>query len=143
LDIEYSDSLIEPNVETLRDTPGVSHPVNTKVNWYDPSHIPANATIIWRAERKISGTEYVGNWVITRILGETGPEGKRGSFKSCVFKRSNSVVNNFNTTDDETTYDNPVPTGWSDGIPSGTEALWMAVSRFTGNGNEHSSWTVT
>ena len=152
LDIEYSTSVIEPSANTLRQTPGTAHPVNTGVNWYDPSQldqIPTDPTtnkpypIIWRAERRISGTVYDGDWVITRILGEEGPEGRRGSFKSCVFKRSNSVLNDFNTTDDGATYDSPIPTGWSDGIPSGNEALWMAVSKFTGEGDTHSNWTVT
>ena len=162
LDIEYSTSVIEPSANTLRQTPGTSHPVNTGVNWYDPSQldqIPTDPTtnkpypIIWRAERRISGTVYDGDWVITRILGEEGPEGRRGSFKSCVFKRSNSVLSDFNVTVDGTgdgaTYDSPIPNGsgvfagWSDGIPAGDEILWMAVSKFTGNGNEHSNWTVT
>ena len=152
LDIEYSTSVIEPSADTLRQTPGTAHPVNTGVNWYDPSQldqIPTDPTtnkpypIIWRAERRISGTVYDGDWVITRILGEEGPEGRRGSFKSCVFKRSNSVLSDFNTTDDGATYDSPIPTGWSDGIPSGDEALWMAVSKFTGEGDTHSNWTVT
>ena len=158
LDIEYSTSTTEPDPRSLRSVPEGEHDASYGINWYDPSetqYIPVDPStglkfpIIWRAERKISGTQYEGNWIITRILGEKGPEGKRGSFKSCVFKRSNDVLNGFSSAGDNASYDDPVPrgtgvfAGWSDGIPEGDEALWMAVSRFTGIGNEHSDWTVT
>ena len=147
LDIEFSPSENQPN------DPEGEEPFSNREaqGWYDPSssNFDSHGPMIWRAERKVQNGVYNGSWTVTRIVGEQGPEGKRGSFKSCVFRRSNSVLSNFNAINnqgeiiDGATYENPVPTGWSDGIPSGTEALWMAVSRFTGEGDSHSNWTVT
>lgn len=147
LDIEFSPSENQPN------DPEGEEPFSNREaqGWYDPSssNFDSHGPMIWRAERKVQNGVYNGSWTVTRIVGEQGPEGKRGSFKSCVFRRSNSVLSNFNAINnqgeiiDGATYENPVPTGWSDGIPSGTEVLWMAVSRFTGEGNAHSNWTVT
>ena len=149
LDIEYSNNVTEPGSETLRQNVGDPHPANSGVNWYDPvtSTLPEGLSwnnMIWRAERQIKNGEYSGAWVITKILGEQGPEGKRGQFKSFVFKRSNDVISSIAAVDDTATYDNPIPTGWSDTVPTdSTATLWMAVSKFTGVGDIHTSWTVT
>ena len=149
LDIEYSNNATEPSSETLRQNVGDPHPANSGVNWYDPvtSTLPEGLSwndMIWRAERQIKNGEYSGAWVITKILGEQGPEGKRGGFKSFVFKRSNDVISSIAAADDNATYDNPIPNNtWSDSIPEGTATLWMAVSKFTGVGDNHTSWTVS
>lgn len=76
LDIEFSPQETEPSTDTLRSAPGESHP--SSGIWYDPSNLPSGETMIWRAERKIHNGEYEGNWVITRIYGETGDEGPEG-----------------------------------------------------------------
>lgn len=149
LDIEYSNNVTEPGSETLRQNVGDPHPANSGVNWYDPvtSTLPEGLSwndMIWRAERQIKNGEYSGAWVITKILGEQGPEGKRGQFKSFVFKRSNDVISSIAAADDNATYDSPIPNNtWSDSIPEGTATLWMAVSKFTGVGDNHTSWTVS
>lgn len=149
LDIEYSNNATEPSSETLRQNVGDPHPANSGVNWYDPvtSTLPEGLSwndMIWRAERQIKNGEYSGAWVITKILGEQGPEGKRGPFKSFVFKRSNDVISSIAAADDNATYDSPIPNNtWSDSVPEGTATLWMAVSKFTGVGDNHTSWTVS
>ena len=159
LDIEFSPGIGEEHTQPSNPT-GEPFSNRNAQKWYDPSYGDFNliGPMIWRAERKVNNGKYVGNWTVTRIYGEKGeigPQGKRGSFKSCVFKRSNSVINNFNAVDgsgniiDGATYDNPIPNGsgdfagWTDGIPSGDETLWMAVSKFSGDNDNHTNWTVT
>ncbi len=79
--------------------------------------------------------------------GKDGANGKDGvdgvspntSFKSIVFKRSNTTPD----IPDGGTYGNPVPDGWSDGVPSGEEMLWMSTRIFSSDGNapQQSAWT--
>ena len=69
--------------------------------------------------------------------GDKGDKGDRGDFKSTVFKRTNSTP----STPSGGTYDSPVPSGWSDGIPSGTSQLWATSCTFHGNGTS-SGWST-
>lgn len=75
-------------------------------------------------------------WEQTVSKGTSG----QGNYKSIVFKRS--------TTQPDTptggSYDNPVPSGWSDGIPSGDYALWMSTRIFTSDSRapQQSAWTT-
>ena len=69
--------------------------------------------------------------------GDKGDKGDRGDFKSTVFKRTNSTP----STPSGGTYDSPVPSGWSDGIPSGTNQLWATSCTFYGNGTS-SGWST-
>ena len=63
-----------------------------------------------------------------------------GVFKSIVFKRFSSEP----STPTGGSYLSPVPSGWSDGIPSGTEQIWMSTRVFTSNGEspQTSEWTT-
>ena len=171
--------------------------------------LPEGKQIIWRAERIVDNGRFIPEkgWVITRILGETGPT-RRSPFYSYVFKRTlasdnyilpsqssndqnsgegnnnespsvNPNENNLNenpgenqeqnqqnqnviTIEDasDTGYDNPIPYGWSDSVPPSFLAngytfdsqdyrdhvvasdLWMASCKFTGNGDEHTQWSI-
>ena len=69
--------------------------------------------------------------------GDPGDPGVRGDFKSRVFKRTNSTP----STPTGGSYDSPVPSGWSDGIPSGTAILWSSVCTFYGGGGS-SGWST-
>lgn len=61
-------------------------------------------------------------------------------FKSIVFKRSNSTVTK--PAADQGSYENPVPAGWSDGIPTeSNEQIWMSTRIFSKDGN-HGDWTT-
>ena len=62
--------------------------------------------------------------------------GLNGSFKSIVFKRSNTKL----STPSGGTYDNPIPEGWEDGIPAGSEILWSSSCFFTVGGGTP-EWT--
>lgn len=67
------------------------------------------------------------------------PQGP-GVFKSIVFKRFSSQP----STPTEGSYLSPVPSGWSDGIPSGTEQIWISTRVFTSDGKspQTSEWTT-
>ena len=74
-----------------------------------------------------------------------GAEGKQGispntAFKSTVFLRSNSIP----TYPVGGSYSNPVPSGWSDGIPSGEAKLWASTRIFSSDGKspQQSYWSV-
>lgn len=69
--------------------------------------------------------------------GADGSDGTRGNFKSRVFKRSNTTPD----TPSGGTYENPVPSGWSDGVPGGTSILWSSVCTFYGGGGS-SGWST-
>ena len=67
------------------------------------------------------------------------PQGP-GVFKSIVFKRFSSQP----STPTGGSYLSPVPSGWSDGIPSGTEQIWISTRVFTSDGEspQTSEWTT-
>lgn len=74
LDVEFSLSETQPSEPTGT----APHSDHSSEGWYDPSlnqTLPTGKTwsdMIWRAERRISGASYSGNWVISRIKGEQG-----------------------------------------------------------------------
>lgn len=75
-------------------------------------------------------------------VGEPGKDGvsPNASFKSTVFCRTNS--NPARPTGGS--FSNPVPTGWSDGIPAGEAKLWASTRIFTTDGKapQQSAWTA-
>lgn len=73
--------------------------------------------------------------------GQTGKDGV-SIFKSYAFRRTDSDISSQQPTGG--TWDNPVPTGWSDGIPAGTETLWQTVSTFKKDADgktSNTAWT--
>ena len=62
------------------------------------------------------------------VQGATGKDGV-SLFKSYAFKRTDSDISSQQPTGG--TWDSPIPNGWSDGVPAGTETLWQTVSTFT------------
>lgn len=77
----------------------------------------------------------IGNYHDTGIV----PQGP-GVFKSIVFKRFSSQP----SAPTGGSYLSPVPSGWSDGIPSGTEQIWISTRVFTSDGEspQTSEWTT-
>lgn len=75
------------------------------------------------------------------VAGEPGKDGisPNASFKSTVFCRTN------NNPDTPTggSFSDPVPVGWSDGIPAGEAKLWASTRIFTTDGKapQQSAWT--
>ena len=76
------------------------------------------------------------------VAGEPGKDGvsPNASFKSTVFCRTN----NNPATPTGGSFNNPVPTGWSDGIPAGEAKLWASTRIFTTDGKapQQNSWTA-
>lgn len=80
--------------------------------------------------------------------GDKGDPGKNGidglspntAFKSVVFMRTNGTP----ATPSGGSYTNPVPSGWSDGVPSGEAKLWMSTRVFSSDGKDpqQSTWTA-
>lgn len=62
------------------------------------------------------------------------------SFKSIVFIRADNLP----ATPTDGSYSDPVPTGWSDGVSTGTAKLWMSTRIFSSNGQypQQSVWTT-
>lgn len=61
------------------------------------------------------------------------------SFKSNVFKRSASKPSK----PTGGSFSSPVPSGWSDGIPSGTDSIWVSTRVFSSDGQppQQDAWT--
>lgn len=106
------------------------------------------AESVWAAQK---ATGY--DWTMWKLLPKDGEDGKPGkdgddgitpntSFKSMVFKRTNTKPNAPSAS--EGSYDNPVPSGWSDGAPSGEEQLWISTRVFSSDGKspQQSAWTT-
>lgn len=158
LDIEYSPELTQPanpygTDASQKDTQAYITQREAQ-GWYDPSRLPANQEMVWRAECKIKNGEYVKKngvpaWTVTRILGERGlPGGNTATVM--LFKRSGTPVsavgitiplyykfekdangNNVFTNEacttpftDQTLGGN----GWSPVIPSGTEQIYVTMA---------------
>lgn len=107
-------------------------------------------------ETYVDGNQYWkqdGNWMLddqgnmVRANGKDGLDGADGAgfytqFKSIIFKRSNNtrIVNGEELLEESEyphggTYNNPVPPSgdWFDGVPPGTEKLWMSTRWFSTN----------
>lgn len=71
---------------------------------------------------------------------QDGKDGQR-IFKSIVFKRSVSRPATPSATDGA--FANPVPSGWSDGIPRGTDPIWMTTRVLTDDGlSPQGNWST-
>lgn len=66
-----------------------------------------------------------------RVSGKEGVS-PNTAYKATAFKRSNKDISKEQPTGGN--YNNPIPTGWSDGIPSGQEMLWATTRIFSSDG---------
>lgn len=73
----------------------------------------------------------------TEVKGDPGDPGQN-SFRSIVYKRGTKP-----SKPTDGSYSNPVPSGWSDGIPDGEGELWMSSRIFTNDGKDpqEASWS--
>lgn len=117
------------------DSPGT--PSSNPSNW----HNAGVTTDKWMAVR-IKKNGYWGEWSIMKIKGENGLNGQDGRdgispsahFKSIVFMRSNTTP--ARPADSAGSYEEPVPDGWSDGIPSGNGKIWTTSRMFSTDPSE-------
>ena len=112
-DVEFS-SVASPN-------PPVNHP-NTNTQWSNT----ANESTIWMATSTKKNGVW-SDWSVSKIKGE---KGDKGAFKSTVFKRSNAKP----SAPTGGSFDAPVPSGWSDGVPSGEAIIWASTCTFNADG---------
>ena len=117
----------------LDEDPGT--PTSQPSNWHDPGDENDN----WMAIRTAKNG-YWGAWTVMKIRGEAGTDGvsPEATFPSIIFKRSNNTREVSGVTKlaeleypSGGTYYEPVPTGWSDGIPAGTALLWWSKRIFS------------
>ena len=144
LDIEFSPNAIAPSapVGTAADR-NTQDIINARQaqGWYDPSRLPVNQQMIWRAECKIKNGVYEtkdGNpaWVIARIKGEKGTSVRE--VKPYYAKQSPESYNGV-----------PPQDGWEESIAAlGTIAegwyVWTKnVISFTDNVESTTTYTVS
>ena len=127
LDVEFSSVAVNPG-----------NPTDNPNNWKNEG----DSNTIWMATATITNG-VKSAWTITKIKGEDGTDGTDGVgvFKSTVFKRTNTIL----TAADKPvggSFSNPVPTGWSDGIPAGEEILWASTATFSSDGSKDVDWST-
>lgn len=118
----------------------------------DPGTLNESARYLWMCYRKkqygVWGN-YIGNGDSGKasLFGYLATNGQDGvspntSFKSIVFKRTNETPDAPSANDGS--YASPVPSGWSDGVPSGEARLWMSTRIFSSDGQspQQSAWTT-
>ena len=129
-----------------------SQPTTPTSTAYPPSgwYKTPTASICWMSQGQVdpvtgallSGTSWSTPTRLTGANGANGINGSTGqsSFKSVVFVRSSSAP----STPTGGSYGYPLPSGWSDGIPSGDLKLWSSTRIFTSDGlsPQQSGWTT-
>lgn len=125
---------IDYEFSSVASNPG--NPTANPANWYNDATVDS----IWMAVRtKTKGVW--GAWDISKIKGEDGVNGV-SSFKSSVFTRSTSTP----AIPTGGSYASPVPTtaGWTDGVPSGTNPVYITTRIFTATGAspQQATWTA-
>ena len=140
-EVRYKNSSQQPNAPQTG-TDGTSDGWSATYAFPDTS----NGEITWMSICFVSGDNVYGAWStpvcvtwsnVRGLQGQQGQSGIRGSFKSRVFKRQNTRPD----TPTGGTYDNPVPPGWSDGVPDGQAIIWSSSCTFYGNGLS-SGWSL-
>jgi hypothetical protein len=110
-------------------------------NWSDAIPDSANGTTVWviqatAASDGATDTILDSEWSTPQILSSLG----QGQVKGLSFLRSVSQP----STPTGGSYASPTATGWSDGIPSGSDPLWMTTRIFTSDGlsPQQAVWTT-
>lgn len=123
--------------------------------WTDnPSDVTLSLPYQWVSVRKFDwSTQLWEDFQEPTLWAKYGKDGDVAvaTFKSLVFRRTNAIL----TASDTPTggsYANPIPTNvdgngkllWSDGIPSGTEIVWMSSRIFAADDDpiNQTSWTT-
>lgn len=116
---------------TMKQTTGNKIVINATINSSSPDSGNITFDVV------VNGLSYTQVIPVTIINANVSTA--RSVFISTIFKRSNSKPSR----PTGGSYDNPVPDGWSDGIPSGTDTLYTSHRRFTsdGGGNQEAYWS--
>ena len=114
---------------------GVTRPSNPLTAGWSQTFTPPSESLkyVWRFidYTYSDGTHAYSQCELIAIFVKDG----QSSFKSIVFKRYTPTTQKPKP-DAPTTgsFGSPVPSGWTDGLPSGTEPLWMTSCIFTSDG---------
>lgn len=128
---------------------------NLTYGWYQDGYLGDDEHPLWMSQNIFIGKKDItDNGVISsetpwsdpvRISGTNGVDGQPGlspntSYKSIVFKRDNLIP----STPTGGSYTDPIPEGWSDGIPEGEAALWASTRIFSSDGKapQQSVWST-
>lgn len=118
----------------------------------DPIGVDASYPYCWVCQRKKTNGiwgAYTGNPDTNKaaLWAKWGADGTDGispntAYKSIVFKRTNTTPSAPDASSGS--YASPVPTGWSDGVPAGSEMLWMSTRIFSSDGEapQQAAWTT-
>lgn len=111
---------------------------NTQKIWVSTGTIDPLTNTLVSGYQWSTPTQFSGQQGSNGQPGQNGANGQ-SSFKSVVFLRSNSTP----TTPTGGSYSSSVPSGWSDGVPSGTQKLWSSTRIFTSDGKapQQQQWT--
>jgi hypothetical protein len=111
------------------DDPGT--PATHPTNWSFVGGSLSN----WRAEREFKNGQW-GVWTVVLTGGSNGVS----SFQSMVFVRATEQP----AAPTGGSFDDPVPDGWSDGVPAGEHILWMTTRVLSQDGNppQTAAWTT-
>lgn len=123
--------------------------------WQDnPSDVTISIPYQWVSVRKFNWkTQLWGDFEEPTLWAKYGKDGDEAvaAFKSFVFRRTNVILTSSDTPKGGN-YASPIPTNvdgngkllWSDGVPDGSEILWMSSRIFTANGGypQQDVWTV-
>jgi hypothetical protein len=86
---------------------------------------------VWMSIKKEGDTAWSNP---VRVKGEKGEQGEIGNFIKNIFRRS--------STRPTTPTGNPIPAGWSDIPPDGTQLLWVSYGEITGGNQLIGNWTT-
>jgi len=110
-------------------------------NWSDAIPDSANGTTVWVIQATAANTGTTdtildSEWSTPQILSSLG----QGQIKGLSFLRSVSQP----STPTGGSYASPTATGWSDGIPTGSNPVWMVTRIFTSDGlsPQQATWTT-
>lgn len=139
-ELRYKNSSSQPQ----KPTTGSNGLTNGWSNTYSLPNTSQGETA-WMTICFVTGENVYGEWSTPvciswgSVTGQQGPPGQagtKGAFTSRVFKRANSKPD----TPIGGTYDDPVPSGWYDGVPDGVAIIWSSTCTFYGNGTQ-TAWS--
>ena len=141
---DYSISAITLTGDTLSidQTNATSKSVNLS-KYNQPEYVLPTASEVVTGGIKIGYTEHDKNYAVkldgsNKAYVTVPSETNISKFKQYVFVRSNTQP----TTPTGGSYASPVPTGWYDGVPTGTDLVWMSTKTFYSDDTEDDNWST-
>ena len=141
---DYSISAITLTGDTLSidQTNATSKSVNLS-KYNQPEYVLPTASEVVTGGIKIGYTEHDKNYAVkldgsNKAYVTVPSETNISKFKQYVFVRSNTQP----TTPTGGSYTSSIPTGWYDGVPTGTDLVWMSTKTFYSDNTEDDNWST-